>query len=102
MQTVCHFDKYHADIFCHSEQKFAEIFRLHRCFISKDSTGNLCQSVDYDGYFFAEIILDIFYGIFRVFDHVVEKCRTNRGRAQTYFLAHYFGNGYWVEDVWLA
>ena len=79
VQSVGHLDKNHANIVAHSEQQLAEILGLCRSLRTENTAGDFGQTVNNLRNLLAKHRLDVLGGVFRIFHHIVQKCRTNRG-----------------------
>ena len=78
VQAVGHLDEDDPNVFRHGEQQPAEILGLGRGLVAKDTARDFGESIDYRGYLFAKMILDILDGVFGIFDHVVQQGGTYR------------------------
>ena len=71
VQAVGHLDEHHAYVAAHGEKQLAEVLGLCRSFVAKDTARDFCQTFYDFGDFLAELSLNVFYGLFGVFYHVV-------------------------------
>lgn len=102
VQTVGHLHQNDTDIFRHRKQQLPEILGLCRSLVAKDTSRYFGQPRYNHGDFLAEEVLDVFDGIFGVFDHVVQEGRTDGGRAQSHLLTYDSCYGDGVHDIGLS
>ena len=79
VQTVAEFDEHHADVVRQRGDDLLEILCL--CALGTFHVGELGEAVHHAFHLFAEHLLDVVEGVFRVFHHVVQQGTNDRGAA---------------------
>ena len=102
VQTVADLNEDHADIVAHRQQQLFEVLCLCRGLLTEDTTRDLRQTVDDLCYLCAEDVLDILYGVVGILHHVVEQCRADTCRAESYLRTGNLRYGDGVHDVGFA
>ncbi len=102
VQTVADFDEDDADVIAHGEQQFLEVLCLCRCLFAEDASTDFGQTFHYLCYLRSEDVLNVLGGVVGVFHHVVEQCRTDARRTETYLLRCNLCHGDGVHDIWFA
>ncbi len=79
-------------------RKYSALFRG----VCIEYPRHLRESVDHRGDFGTEDAFHIFYGIFRVFYHIVQQSRDDRFYAQADFVDYDFGDSDGMKQIWFA
>ena len=102
VQTVGDLDQDNPDIITHRQQQLAEILRLGRGLATKNTTGDLRQSIDNLGDLVAKHITDILYRIFRILDDIMKQGGTDRSGAQSHLTANNPSHGDRMHNIRFA
>ena len=81
MKPVGYFYQNNTDIFGHCKKQFSEILGLLRCNFVKHATRYFCESINNMGNFWSEEVFDVFCSVISIFNHIVQKRRTDGSRA---------------------
>ena len=98
MQTVGEFDDDNANILRHGDEHTPIVFLLLQLFGLKLHAGQLRHAVHQHGDFLAKLAANIVDGVYSVFHHVMQKCRTNRHVPQVH-LGEDIGDVQRVNDI---
>ena len=102
MQPVGYLDQNYAYIIGHRQQQLLEVLCLCRSAVTENTTGYFGQPVYNLGDLRAEYVFYVFYGIIRIFYHIVQQGGTNGCRTKTYFVAYNLCHSEGVHNVRFA
>ena len=98
VQAVGELDDDDAHVLGHGQEHLAHAVELLVFFGTVIEAAQLGDAVDEEGYFLAEHLLDIFQGVRRIFDDIVEERRRN-GRRIYFHICQYLGDGQGMQDI---